>query len=84
MKVELRLVSEADAVYLRRWSEDRESLHQARHALVSYLLHKGVPVAVVQRMVGHADAAVTLGVYTHALDTGSREQVVTALAAVGL
>lgn len=60
------------------------SLHQARHALVSYLLHKGVPVAVVQRMVGHADAGVTLSVYTHPLRDGSRDQVVTALAAVGL
>lgn len=60
------------------------SLHGARHGFVSYLLHQGVPVAVVQRLVGHADAAVTLGVYTHALETGSRASVREALAAVGL
>lgn len=59
-------------------------LHQARHGFVSYLLHKGVPVAIVQRLVGHSNAAVTLGTYTHALEDGSRDQVRQVLSAIGL
>ena len=60
------------------------TLHQARHGYVSYLQHVGVPTAVVQRLVGHSDPAVTLGVYTHPMETGSRKRVRDALQAVGL
>lgn len=60
------------------------SLHQARHAFGSYMIHKGVPIPVVSRLLGHADPAVTMAIYAHALETGSREQVVAALTAVGL
>ncbi|MGI8747796.1 MAG: tyrosine-type recombinase/integrase [Deinococcus sp.] len=60
------------------------SLHQARHAFGSYLIHKGVPIPVVSRLLGHADPAVTMAIYAHALETGSREQVMAALTAVGL
>lgn len=58
---------------------------QARHAFGSYLIHKGVPIPVVARLLGHADNGVLLmQTYAHVLETGSREQVMEALAAVGL
>lgn len=60
------------------------SLHQARHAFGSYLIHKGVPIPVVSRLLGHADPSVTMAIYAHALETGSRDQVKAALEAVGL
>lgn len=60
------------------------SLHQARHAFGSYMIHKGVPIPVVSRLLGHADPAVTMAIYAHALETGSRDQVLAALTAVGL
>jgi integrase len=42
-------------------------LHTLRHTHASELLSKGVPIAVVSDRLGHANAAVTLGIYTHAL-----------------
>lgn len=45
----------------------RRSLHSLRHSHASGMLSKGVPVAAVAERLGHADASITLGIYTHAL-----------------
>ncbi len=45
----------------------RRSLHCLRHSHASGLLSKGVPAATVAERLGHSNAAVTLGIYTHAL-----------------
>jgi integrase len=45
----------------------RRSLHSLRHTHASGMLSKGVPVATVAERLGHANAAITLGIYAHAL-----------------
>jgi len=45
----------------------RRSLHCLRHSHASGMLSKGVPVGTVAERLGHRDASVTLGIYTHAL-----------------
>lgn len=42
-----------------------------RHTLATLLLQAGVTVAAVSARLGHANAAVTLGIYSHA--TGDAE-----------
>jgi len=42
-------------------------LHSARHTAISHMLADGIDVATVGDQAGHADPAVTLKVYTHAL-----------------
>ena len=44
--------------------------HQLRHAHASVLLYAGTPVSDIARRLGHASAAVTLAVYSHALGPG--------------
>jgi integrase len=44
--------------------------HSARHLFVSTLQAEGAEVAVVSKLAGHANAAVTLGHYTHAVRGG--------------
>lgn len=39
--------------------------HDLRHTTASLLLNHGVPVIVVSKMLGHADASITLKVYAH-------------------
>ena len=43
--------------------------HSARHAYASVLKHKGIAIADVSRLLGHASPAVTLAIYSH----GSQE-----------
>jgi site-specific recombinase XerD len=43
------------------------SLHSLRHSHASQLLRDGVPVAAVSERLGHANANITYGIYTHAL-----------------
>ena len=45
--------------------------HSARHAFISTLQARGVEVGLVAQLAGHADPAVTLSVYTHAVRDGS-------------
>lgn len=40
--------------------------HDLRHTHATLLLQAGVPVAAVSARLGHANAAVTLGIYSHA------------------
>ncbi|MCL1802232.1 MAG: site-specific integrase [Eubacteriaceae bacterium] len=43
--------------------------HWLRHTYISMLASKGVHPTVAAALAGHASASVTLGVYTHALET---------------
>ena len=45
----------------------RRSLHGLRHSHASGMLSKGVPAATVAERLGHANANVTLRIYTHPL-----------------
>jgi integrase len=51
--------------------------HSARHTFISTLQAQGVEVGLVAKLAGHANAAVTLGVYTQAVRGG--ESVMSAL-----
>lgn len=44
-----------------------KNIHTFRHTAATYLLEKGVPVAEVSNLLGHADAATTYGMYVHAI-----------------
>ena len=44
------------------------TFHDPRHNYGSYLLSKNVPIAMVSKLMGHANVAITLSVYAHALD----------------
>ena len=47
--------------------------HALRHIANSLALGEGVPVAVVSQMLGHANPAITLGIYAHAIPGAQRE-----------
>lgn len=49
------------------------SLHNLRHSHGSQLLSVGVPIADVSERLGHASPAITLGIYSHALDSNKRK-----------
>lgn len=44
-----------------------QTVHELRHTFISLNLH-GMPVALLQRIVGHATSMDTAGVYGHAMD----------------
>lgn len=46
--------------------------HALRHSAGSIALDAGVPIPEVSRMLGHANPAITMGVYAHALGDGTR------------
>jgi len=52
-----RLLKEAGLPSLR--------FHDLRHTAASLMLHKGVPVLVVSKRLGHAKASITLDIYGH-------------------
>lgn len=67
-----------DALTLR-WRRKRDDLglagvklHAFRHAMCTYLLDQGVPVHDVAARAGHANANVTLAIYTHPTTEGAR------------
>ena len=43
------------------------NVHMFRHTFATYLLAKGIPVAETSRILGHADATITYGMYVHAI-----------------
>lgn len=53
--------------YVRRslGLSERFSAHTFRHFYASSLIHRGVNVAAVSRVLGHADVATTLRIYVH-------------------
>ena len=44
-----------------------KNIHTFRHTAATYLLERGVPVAEVSRILGHADATITYMMYVHCL-----------------
>ena len=47
--------------------------HSLRHSCGSFLLHLGMPLAQVSRILGHSSVAVTSAVYIHALSADERD-----------
>jgi integrase len=56
----------------------RTKLHSMRHGACSLMLAGGVPIEVVQMVLGHSSPAVTRSVYRHMLRKATAEQVETA------
>ncbi len=50
-------------------------LHDIRHGACSLLLAGGVPIEVVQMILGHSTPAVTRRVYAHVMRKATAEQV---------
>jgi len=46
---------------------DRVKFHSLRHSCASFLLAKGVPMKMVQEILGHAVIGTTMNLYTHIL-----------------
>lgn len=44
-----------------------KNIHTFRHTAATYLLERGVPVAEVSRILGHADATITYKMYVHSI-----------------
>jgi integrase len=44
--------------------------HSARHSYISTLQAEGIEVGLVAKLAGHANPAVTLGIYSHAVRGG--------------
>jgi integrase len=64
-------------LYNRKWRPTLKRLglpavspHSARHSFISTLQAEGIPVATVARLAGHKSPSVTLGFYTHAMQSG--------------
>jgi len=51
------------------------SIHALRHTFASRLLESGVHIKVVQEILGHADAALTLNTYSHIVGTTAHDQM---------
>ncbi len=47
-------------------------LHDARHSCGTALHLRGVPLAVIAKWLGHADAATTARIYAHSQDEALR------------
>ena len=47
--------------------------HGLRHLHASLLLKEGLPVPAVSRRLGHANSAITMSVYAHALERQDEE-----------
>ncbi len=59
-------------------------LHDARHGACSILLAGGVPIEVVQMILGHSTPTVTRRVYAHVMRKATSAQVERALALVSV
>jgi integrase len=60
----------------------RIGVHGLRHTWATLALRAGVPIKVVSRRIGHADPAVTMQVYAHALDGDDATAAETTAAAI--
>jgi integrase len=57
-------------------------LHDMRHGACSLMLSGGVPIEIVQLILGHSSPAVTRRVYAHLMRKASAEQVEVAVKAL--
>jgi integrase len=48
-------------------------LHDARHSCGTALHLRGVPLAVIAKWLGHADASITARIYAHSQDDALRD-----------
>lgn len=55
--------------------------HDLRHSAASLSLAAGVPITTVSEMLGHANTAITLSIYAHAVP-GSQQQAADAMDAI--
>lgn len=53
---------------LRRSGVKPIRLHDARHSCGTAMHLRGVPLAVIAKWLGHADASITARIYTHSQD----------------
>jgi integrase len=60
----------------------RIGVHGLRHTWATLALRAGVPIKVVSERIGHADPAVTMQVYAHALEGDDATAAETAAAAI--
>jgi integrase len=51
----------------------RIRLHDTRHTAASLMLADGVPVKVVQELLGHSDPSITMSIYAHVLPSMGAE-----------
>jgi integrase len=58
-------ISKAFAARAAKVGFDALRFHDLRHTHATLLLQAGVPVAAVSARLGHANAAITLGIYSH-------------------
>lgn len=63
-----RLERVVKAAGLKLDGETKITPHQLRYTFGSLLLEAGVPVSRVSRLMGHANEAITLGVYAHEIE----------------
>ncbi len=61
-------ITRAMAILIARAGVPRIRFHDLRHTCGSLMLARGVPVHVVSRQLGHANAAITLKVYAHVME----------------
>ncbi len=58
---------------LDRLGIPRCGLHAFRHTASSLLIAEGAPATVAQAQLGHSDPRITLGIYSHVVDTQHRQ-----------
>lgn len=46
---------------------DEMRIHDLRHSAASLMIHAGVPIPAIAKVLGHANPSITLRVYSHAL-----------------
>ena len=51
----------------------RKRFHDLRHGAATYLLAKGVPMKVVQDVLGHTQLSTTADIYTHVMPELQRD-----------
>ena len=56
-----------DRIVKRTGIEKRVTLHTLRHTFGSTLLRRGVNIAVVSKIMGHANITITMKKYIHVL-----------------
>ncbi len=57
---------------LARAGLPRLTFHELRHSCASLLAAQGIPAHEIARLLGHADARLTMNLYTHGFDEGRR------------
>jgi len=59
--------------YLKRSGLPHITLHGLRHSHASHLIQLGVPITTISHRLGHANAAITLRVYSHVYQKSDKD-----------